>query len=235
MPSKRKAKNRGRRSDARSHGSRTRAMTTSATKGRFTICRLPAGQICPDRLIVPMKYTGPFTVSGASGAASYTFSQNSVYDPDVTSTGGGCAGFNTLMNLYSKFRVTSSKIRVTIQNGAAVLLAVAVAPSHVVFGAATSAYVIAGQRMAKPHAIKILAEQGHGPAVVLEDSVNTSELLGNELYDSTQLYGSIAADPTLQFYWSLGSNDLNSLPYSFQGIVEIEYLTEYSRPLDLPS
>jgi hypothetical protein len=210
-------------------------MTTSALKPKFTICRLSAGQICPDRLIVPMKYSSIWTISGAAGVASYVFSQNSVYDPDVTSTGGSCAGFSTLMNLYTKFRVISSKIRLTIQNGANVLLAVAVAPSHVNLGTSSSALLVAGQRMARPHAMKVLSSEGQGPAVVIEDSVNTSEMLGDALYDSTQLFGSISADPALQFYWVVGSNDFNSLPYSFQGVVEIEYLTEYSRPLDLPS
>jgi hypothetical protein len=210
-------------------------MTTSATKGKFTVCRLLAGQICPDRLIVPMKYTAPFTISASGGFASYVFSQNSVYDPDVTSTGGSCPGFNTIMNLYQKFRVLGSKIRVTIQNGASLLLVAAVAPTHTNPGTSNSAFIAASQRMARPHALKIAPADGYGPPIVLEDSVNTSEMQGDALYDSIQLFGTISADPALQFYWVVGSNDLNGLPYSFQGVVELEYLTEYSRPMDLPS
>ena len=232
MPTKRaKRKPRG---SGREVGLRRETMPSTPLSG-FSVCRLRAGQICPDRLIVPMKYSSVFSISGAGGVASYCFSQNSVFDPDVTSAGGSCAGFTTLMNLYTRYRVYSSKIRVTVQNANTNLVACAVAPTLTNLGTSVSGILVAGARHAKPHALRILPSNANGPAVVLEDSITTAELVGDQLFDDKDLYGPASSDPAAQFYWMVGSQDLNGLGYSFQGTVEIEYLTEFSEARDLPS
>lgn len=204
-------------------------------RGAITSCVLRAGQIVPDRLTVPMKYVQNLTFSGAAGIASYVFSQNSVYDPNVTGTGGSCTGFNTLSALYYRYRVLSSRIRVTTNSGSTVEVAVAVAPAVINFGSSVSAVLVAASRLAKPDAIKMLPVNGNGPAVVLTDSISTSEILGDQLYDEVSLYGLGNADPATQFYWTIGTNDINGLSYAFGGIVELEYVTEWSMPKDTPS
>jgi len=200
---------------------------------QLTTLRLRYGQLVPDKLIVPMKYVQSVILSSASGAQSYTFSMNSVYDPNVTSTGGSVVGFTPLAGLYQRYRVTSSAIRVNFTTTDDAAIAVSLAPSSINVGSTTSAEVIAGLKHAKPRILRVLPAAGYGPSVVLEDSSSIAAIRGERLYDEQDLFGSESTDPALQFYWMIGTSCINNPAYTCNITVEVEYLTEWSLANDL--
>jgi len=190
----------------------------------------------PDRLVVPMKYAESVTLSSPGGHASYVFSQNSVYDPNVTSTGGSATGFAPLSGLYARYRVLSSRIRVTAQSGStAAPVAIAVAPSITSLSTTSYAETVAQLRNAKPDILRLMPAMGYGPSVVLVDSVKTSQLLGDNLYDEVAFYGGPSSDPPQQFYWNIGATSTLDPTFGIVITVELEYVTEWSEPFDIPA
>jgi len=230
---KKKTKSKARRARrGRGFGDRASSFSLAPQRLGYTSCVLRAGQIVPDRLEVPMKYAAIITINGSLGKGSYVFSQNSVYDPDVSSTGGTCAGFSTLSSLYGRWRVYSSRIHLTAQSDQADTMCV-VAPGITNGGTGQAATSVAAYRHCKPRSMHLLPNNGAGPAVILQDSISTSELLGDALYDEADLYGVGSADPALQFYWTIGTNAFAAGSYSANFTVEIEYMVEWSMVKDL--
>lgn len=203
---------------------------------RYTSAMLKTGQIVPDRLITPMKFAENVTINGAAGFGSYVFSQNSAYDPDVSSTGGSVVGWTSLSNLYARCRVLASSIKITCQLSDAQVVAVAVAAGLNNTGTGSNAIAVSQFRFARPDAVKILPVSGYGPAVVLRDTCETSEIMGSALYDEDALFSFGNADPVQQFYWTVGANDLlGGAAFGLPLIVELEYVCEWTQPKDLPS
>jgi hypothetical protein len=186
-------------------------------------------------MTIPMKYTQTVALGGPTGVGSYVFSVNSAYDPNVTSTGGSVIGFGPLQSLYNVYRVTASRIRVQAQStDTGVVGLLAVAATQINTGTTSSAEYVAGLRNAKPHALRLMPVAGGGPAVIVEDHIKVSELLGDSLFDEANLYGTGGADPALQFYWTIGFNTASRGAGACYINVELEYLVEWSRPQDAP-
>jgi hypothetical protein len=58
-----------------------------------------------------LRYSTNFTLSSTSGAvATYVFSANGLYDPDITGTGHQPAGFDQIMLSYEHYVVTGARI-----------------------------------------------------------------------------------------------------------------------------
>jgi len=183
-----------------------------------------------------MKYVAAYALgAGAGTSVSRTFSQNSVYDPDVTGVGGTVTGFALMTLMYSRFRVIESRIKLTIQvtDDLCVLAAVSAAP--VDGGSTMPATQVAAFRYAKPGALKILSANGYGPAVVLQDSIATVKLHGSALYDDPNMYGIGSSDPVDQFYWSVGFSEAAGSAFGVNVVAEIEYLTEWTLPRVAPA
>jgi len=179
-----------------------------------------------------MKYAQRVNLGG-TGFVQYLFSQNSAYDPNVTSTGGTVSGWATLAALYARARVTASKIKVTCQvsdpgNYTAAVAAFNVTPTII------NVESVVLSRYAKPESAKSLSPDGYGPAVILKDSINTSELVGNELYDDGDLYMIGNSDPAMQFYWGIAASDYAGGAFGMYIFVELEYLVEWSQPQAQP-
>jgi hypothetical protein len=233
MPKKRGAKS-GRRK--LQYGSRqTQAGISPITGGRLTRCVLRSGQIVPDILIVPMKFATVISFNVAGGVGSYVFSQNSAFDPNVTGTGATVAGFTSLLALYERSRVLSSKFKCCPISTDA-LLAVAIAPSNVNYGTSASAFGVASLRYAKPDIMRFLPAASSGSLPVLRDEVDTTELAGTPLFNAPEYYMLGAADPATQFYWTIAASTIPAGGTATVGIaVEIEYLVEWSHCQDLPA
>jgi len=206
--------------------------STSPFGGSLTTCVLRAGQIVPDRLTVPMKYATTFNINlVATIPISHVFSQNSVFDPDVTGGGGLAQGFTSLSRLYQDFRVLSSSVRILalVFNQSPVVMALAPSTTNVGISAVTTE--VASYRFAKPDAMKW--SQFACPPVVLSDRVDTSSMAGTELYDSPAYFGQGSADPPSQFFWVFSATaPLGGAVLEYS--IEIEYMTEWTSPLSLP-
>jgi len=180
-----------------------------------------------------MKYTALNVFNlVATVPQSWVYSVNSVYDPDVTGSGGSAVGFTSLSRLYQSYRVLSStfKVKALVFNQSPVVMAVAPTTTNV--GSSAPTTEVAGYRFAKPDALKWA--QFACPPISLMDAVDVSAMAGTELYDSPAYFGVGAADPTAQFFWVFSATaPLANAHIDYS--VEIEYLTEWTEPLSLPA
>lgn len=72
------------------------------------------GDILKPKLMVKLRYVDTITLNPASAAmASHVFRANSIFDPDLTGTGHQPLLHDTYALLYTRYRVMSSKIKVT--------------------------------------------------------------------------------------------------------------------------
>lgn len=213
-------------------GSRRQINPFLSARARPSTVVLRDGQLVPDKMIVPMKYVQTIQLTGGTGFASYVFSQNSVYDPNVTSTGGSVVGFTPYAQLYSRYRVLSSSIRCTFQTTDEVAISVALAPAITDLGTSQTAEVVASLKHARPHILRFLPVAGGGQPTVLNDQIATARLQGESLYDEQNLFGIGSTDPVTQFYWAIGTSCITEPAYSVNITVELEYSTEWSQARD---
>jgi hypothetical protein len=203
----------------------------------MTVCTLRAGQIVPDKLIVPMKFSDTVNVTGTS-TRSYVYSQNSAFDPNVTGTGASVVGYNSLQALYGRCRVFSSKIKVSPVSSDA-FISYAVAAGNINYGTSASAIGVASLRNARPEALKWVPYISGGGVVTADansfDEIETAKLAGSPLYNSDEYYSLGAADPATQFYWTIAASAFLGGSFAAVFHVELEYLVEWSLPQDSPS
>jgi hypothetical protein len=68
-------------------------------------------KIIPDRTLIKMRYVSDIVLNPAAGStASYVYSCNGMYDPDITSTGHQPMGFDQWMAFYQHYTVLGSKL-----------------------------------------------------------------------------------------------------------------------------
>jgi hypothetical protein len=204
----------------------------AGTSHKLTSTSLDRGTLTPDRTIVPMKFVEYRSLT-PTVAQSYVYSQNSVFDPNVTGVGSSVTGFTTMSALYARYRVLSSKIRLCARNLDNQILGVAISASLDNPGAGIGAAQLSAYRYAKPDIIKLISPGA--PTAELRDAINTSEIAGTALYAADSFYGIGAADPAAQFYWVLAVDVLSTGgAVGIYYTVEIEYLTEWSEPRSAP-
>lgn len=175
-----------------------------------------------------LKYTAVLNL-GTSGVTpvEYFFRGNSLYDPDFTGTGHQPLGFDQIMNLYSKFFVSGSSIRLTASGNTTPVMIV-LAPEE-----DTTGVSILPTAAEKPKAkSRLLASTGTSQGI-MRSYATTYQMTGkskNNRYDD-DLSGSASANPTLQWYWYIGYQhpDLtNSAGAVFQVDI-VYYVTFYDR------
>ena len=92
----------------------------SGTNRRFA--RLYRNPLAADRQNAVLVYNTNISLDpkpdnlGATGSNTWQFSGNSLYDPDVTSTGHQPMFFDNFMAVYNRYRVNYSQITVTVVN-----------------------------------------------------------------------------------------------------------------------
>lgn len=233
MPRKRKGKGPARSTRTLGGiGKRSGSASVFPTEQRYTVCRLTRGQIMPSKLIAPLKYAETRS-QNVAGAGVYFYSQNSVYDPNVTGTGSSCNGFNTLMSLYWRYRVIATKFRFSVQTDLTTPPVTATAAFLTSNSGISQPLEITKARWAKPrNALRYLSANGAGPSVVLEDEINTSDIAGVALYDDEEMFGDAGSDPVNQFYIGFGW-DATTPSGSVLWTFEVEYLTEFTEVRDI--
>ncbi len=179
------------------------------------------------------------TVTSNTGlVASYFFSANGVYDPNVTGTGHQPMGFDEMMLMYEQYTVVSSKITVHYINGsgagiygAAVLYLSPDTTSITSFSRLQENGFLAWKAL---YPISVPGSQ-----TVLNLDCNIPTYFGRNrskraIVDDDQLAGNIAANPAEQVYFVVGAVDAagtNTVQLSFS--VEIEYEVIFWEPKKL--
>jgi hypothetical protein len=181
--------------------------------------------------LFPMKFRGSLryadsglTMTSSSGTvASYVFSCNGLYDPDITGTGHQPAGFDQMMLSYDHYTVTRARIGVTFlsQSGG-------VDP------------VVAINLRSNPTPVTVinqLLEDGldvsdHVYAANVFGSIKTLSLACNiakfggvpNLLDAEEYRGSLTANPTEQSYFHVQcwNNSAETSVISMEVVIEYE-------------
>lgn len=98
------------------------------------VARVPRTTVFPRRLITRLKYSDVCTMAltGGGGMTTYLFNMNSLYDPDVSSTGHQPYLFDETMALYSRYRVYKCSWHISIPSPPTVTdpITVSVSPTN---------------------------------------------------------------------------------------------------------
>ncbi len=200
-------------------------------RGKVSVLRMRSGQICPDKVVVPLRYTNIISLTPAT-SVSYQWAQNGLWQCDLMVGGTSPpVGWLQWMSFYTRYRVLGTSFRVTIINPSSSAVAFSIAASDVNVGGGAGAVFIANLKFA-PVKDVIWVGQAQPPRTKAL-KVNTSELLGEKQYDEANLYGDVGSNPTHLQYLILGTTVVGTSA-TINVAVEIEYLAEFTEAQNQP-
>lgn len=176
--------------------------------------------LIPDDYFCHFKYVESSLVLFNGGVAVlYAFAGNDLFDPNVTGTGHQPLGFDQMMALYKRFRVHSSKIKVSL----------------VYQTQGTQMSITPSQSAAAPASMAVAMEQpynkytnwyaGIGTGAQLENDISTREITGIEsINQDDQFAGSSTASPARLWYWVLNTEVFDG---STAGILRVNVCIDY--------
>lgn len=198
----------------------------------YVIVRGP--NIVPDSISTKLVYSWTAGITGSSGAKGVQqFRGNSCYDPDFTGTGTQPVGFDELMALYARFRVTGSKITVratkALQTETDDLVVLPTALSTLV---GTDLDTLAEQPFAKRKVGKfgIITP-------VISSYMSTGAMYGlskQAVRAEKDFTGTSGSDPSLPWYWTVAYQSIDrSSTQAIYAAVTIEYYVTFFERLIL--
>lgn len=205
------------------------------------------GNPMPVHADVEFKYVDRITIDAAgSGAiASYLFSANGMYDPDISGTGHQPLGFDQWLGtssttgFYNHYTVTSSKIRLQIWSQAADNTGLSIVTCG--FADDTTTGTDFNNILENPTFTRTcLGAVGSGHDVAsLEKTFDASKYFGltrESLYAKDSVKGNQAANPSEQAYFLISNTSaaLNQNPASVTILVEIIYKAHLTERKELP-
>ena len=195
----------------------------------------------PKKQLVRLKYADEIRLDPvAGGLATYNFSANGMYDPDVTALlNHQPLFFDEKMSAYNHFHVLGSKIKVTCiptgngQSSNQVPGAFGVNISdNTVFPYTSFAQIVEsnqnkGKYRSYSNSMSGANTAGRAPSIIQKFSAK--KMFANPLADT--LKGSVATNPTEQAYfqiWSASVDSNDPSPTAF--LVEVEYIALLTEP-----
>lgn len=183
------------------------------------------GNGIPDRVKVQLKYSDVLTITtGVAGTGLHVFRGNSIYDPDVTSTGHQPLYHDNYAALYERYIVTSAKMDLLCVNHGATDSCI------VMCIASTEQYALgdinANATFEQPYAVrsKLLSVASQNPSK-LSMSMTSTKALGQ--YKTQYLAddinnASFGANPTREWFFNvavLAMNGASSQPVRIQLLI----------------
>lgn len=174
---------------------------------------------------VTMRYAEKVSLTGvAGGSASYIFSANGLFDPNVTGTGHQPRGFDQLMQLYDHYVVKNATCEVwgaSSSNNPGVL-SIIVKDNNIV----TPVSIDVMENSYATH--KILRPSDSEQFGMATFSVNVDKFLGGADIDERK--GSNVGNPTEQCYFVINMTDIGSSGPGGTVWVKITYDVELIEP-----
>lgn len=167
--------------------------------------------------------------------ATYVFSANGLYDPDVTGTGHQPIGFDQLMPMYDHYTVIGSRIKVRASNdtsGKSQYFILSLSDTHI-HNSDTVKLLENGQNR---YTIMGPADSGTENKT-LTLNCNPSKFLGHQVMQTKACQGNINSNPSEQVYYhvTVGPVDNTSDSAQVTIMVEIEYIAILTEPKQLAS
>jgi len=151
------------------------------------------------------RYSELNSIGGAGGAtATYTFSCNGMFDPNITGTGHQPMFFDQMSAIYDHYTVFRSTIRLEVTTDLICNFAF-----YIDDDTSSVSTVEAGQE--QPSAIGGLLTVYQQKPRVLTLSWDGKKFFGGDLFDNDNLQGSAAANPTEQSYFTFKVQAANAL------------------------
>lgn len=185
-------------------------------------------QPIPDEMWVTLSFTDRLDATSSTGAYSYLYASNDIYDPNVTGVGTQPLAYDQWCTLYNRWVVLASEIEVICTSRAVSnQLSVAVVPITA-SSLTPSGYDPASQM----RYAKIAATTGGGPSPKITSKVRMNELYGVPLQtvqSDDAFAGSTSASPNRRMLWGIytetsGASDVFSLA------IKIRYKVRFFQP-----
>lgn len=206
---------------------KARSQTTTTSKKNvnrnYTSVNLGLG--FPKRVVCTLKYAGYRDLTSGSGLhATYRYSCNGLYDPDITGTGHQPMYFDNLMAIYDHYTVIGSKLVLKVvpksatQGPGAVAVFVNDSTSQTMQNVGNAFEQSSGTD------VKLLAPGQSNPLVITK-TWSAKRTFGGSVLGNDNLQGTAAANPTEQSYYDIVFQDLTTTPTSatVQIFVELEF------------
>ena len=205
--------------------------TRGATTGRRTQpSRRPERRVVntrqatgfPDSEWATIRYSDevPITTGGTYG--QYTFRGNSCFDPDETGIGHQPMYFDQYAAVYSKYKVKSSRIRVTAANyNAAASAVVVLLPSSEIV--TITSYAIAMEQPYAKRTEMLPVSTRAGVQTSVSSAISTERILGlsPSQFAGEEYSALTGATPSSVWYWNIAAFDI--VATSVRLTVGIEY------------
>lgn len=208
--------------------------TKRAGKKKFIPTVLPSG------LTVRLKYVEWIDLTMGNGIngttpAVFSFSTNSLHDPNTTGAGHQPMGYDQLSNIYQKYQVLGAKIKIRVQNGSTqsgALVGLFVTNSSTI-GAQTVGNLLE-QKASK--AKIMLGPQGSGPNTGF--STHTWSLrkeLKGVRGAGDDYSANVGASPSIQNYFMIwmGPMDAANTSGKVNIYAEVDYIVRWYDPIQL--
>jgi len=161
--------------------------------------------------------------SGAGTAASYVFSANGLYDPDVSGTGGQPMGFDQAMLFYNHYTVHSSRIRAIVLSNNVSLRCIAALS---VSGSSTAVTAYENLVENGDITLQLLNYAGAtGSVATLRRGLNVAKFQAvRQVLDDPNMRGDVTANPVEQAYFHISVWNPTSISVA---AVDAQVLLEY--------
>ena len=187
----------------------------------------------PPKFKAMLRYSDSFLLTSTTGAvASYVFSANGLYDPNITGTGHQPAGFDQIMLSYEHYTVTRSRIVCSYVNFTGSQ------PQNVSLShkAGSTPITTSGQLLEDGlvKTDKLLGALTYGSMATLNMSANIAQFGGvPQLRDNPDYKGTIAANPVEQQYFHVQMWSVDVVTTNCNVDCVIEYEAIFTEPRTL--
>lgn len=163
----------------------------------------------PDAMLIKLKYTTFFTLSGTP-TGSWKFRGNSIHDPDLTGTGGQPLGHDQWEAFYEKYCVNGSKIQLQFLNDSTTA-----APGNVLLNVvpmddnvSRSYDELNSMQFNRNRMIAPVSAGQNG--VYMSSYMSTRKLMGENTLDDVY-ESAFGTNPTREWYWHVQSDSFDGL------------------------
>lgn len=182
----------------------------------------------PIRFPVKMTYVEQFTINpGAGTCATYVFSGNGLYDPNITGTGHQPRGFDQLMALYDHYVVVGSKATCKYSTADVVSVACCLA----VTDSGSTSTDINNYMEHRTNRHTITGADSSSRTLTIASSPRT--YLGrSKVLSDPELKGTSSANPSEGYFFHVAAEatDGSSDPGSMSCLMTIEYSVVFIEP-----
>jgi len=220
---------RRRRNVRRKKGGRRRGKKMS--KIQSITLRTP-DTIMPDRLFTKLRFIDSQNVKFYASATvnGFRYLSNAAFDIDPTISGTSMAGFNEMGAFYQRYRVHASKMVIRLCNldpiNPAVVwsLPLNTDPGIGIIRSQAQAFIM--NPFSKS---RVISAMGGSDRTILKNYISTKKLVGAREVDFDIAYSaSIAANPSLLTWWSVGAYTMDANNWSAGTGVAFEFvMTQY--------